>query len=520
VHVRIALALAVALVLAGTAVAARITGTDGNDRLVGTVRSDTILGLAGRDRLVGRAGGDLLDGGTGRDVVDAGPGADRVVVQYDGARDSVRCGPGADLVNADLADAVAADCELVGRRLSRDPYTDPASQHETQVEPDSLTIGRATVAAFQVGRRFDGAATNVGFATSTDDGRTWRSGLLPGLTAASVPPGPHERATDPVVAFDAAHGTWLVSTLALSPTATRLPVSRSRDGLTWETPVSAVEAPSSGGAALDKNWLACDNGPRSPHRGHCYLAYTDTLRGDRLAVVTSSDGGLTWTAPVDLPGTGNAVGALPVIRPGGELVVVFLQEGQSVRASLSTDGAATFGSPVTISDVRARNARGLRFFPLPAADLDPRTGRVWVAWHDCRFSSGCVDNSVLLSSSADGRSWSAPARATSGRNAYLPTIGVHPTSGRLALAYHVLRADGGIDVELAESAAGGARFGPPRRLSARTMRPEWLPDTVSGRMLADYISVHYAGARPLVVWVLASQPVGTSLRQAVYATRG
>jgi hypothetical protein len=52
------------------------------------------------------------------------------------------------------------------------------------------------------------------------------------------------------------------------------------------------------------------------------------------------------------------------------------------------------------------------------------------------------------------------------------------------------------------------------------MRPQWLPDTVSGRMLADYISVHYAGARPLVLWVLASEPVGPSLRQAVYATLG
>ena len=39
-------------------------------------------------------------------------------------------------------------------------------------------------------------------------------------------------------------------------------------------------------------------------------------------------------------------------------------------------------------------------------------------------------------------------------------------------------------------------------------------------MLGDYISVHYAGERPQVVWVLASEPVGASLRQAVYATRG
>ena len=48
----------------------------------------------------------------------------------------------------------------------------------------------------------------------------------------------------------------------------------------------------------------------------------------------------------------------------------------------------------------------------------------------------------------------------------------------------------------------------------------WMPNTTSGRMLGDYISVHYARGRPLVVWVLASEPVGTSFRQAVYATRG
>jgi hypothetical protein len=39
-------------------------------------------------------------------------------------------------------------------------------------------------------------------------------------------------------------------------------------------------------------------------------------------------------------------------------------------------------------------------------------------------------------------------------------------------------------------------------------------------MLADYISVDYSGGRPLAVWVLASEPVGQSFRQAVYATRG
>lgn len=517
-EMRVAVTLVVLLLLASTAQAARLVGTTGDDRLVGTTRADTILGREGHDRLKGGPGADLLHGGPGQDAVDAGPGADRVAVQYDGARDAVRCGPGLDLVNADLADAVASDCELVGRRLSRDPYTDPGSQHETQVEPDSLTVGRTTVAAFQVGRRFDGASTNIGYAVTQDGGRTWRSGLLPGLTTASRPPGPHARASDPVVAFDATHGVWLVSTLAIEEQATRLTVSRSTNGSAWDPPLVAVQATSARGIALDKNWIACDNGPTSPLRGRCYLAYTDNLLDDRLAVVSSSDGGLTWSAPVGIAVT-DAVGAIPVIRPSGELVVVFLRGGRTVSAATSIDGAASFGPPIDVSDIQARNARGLRFFPLPAADVDPRTGRIWVTWHDCRFSPGCSANSVVVSTSDVGGAWSPPTRVTSGRNAFLPTIGIHPRTGRTALAYHVLGPGGGIDVELVESRAGTG-WEAPRRLSAQSMRPDWLPDTVSGRMLADYISVHYAGARPLVLWVLASEPVGASLQQAIYATRG
>jgi hypothetical protein len=519
---RFAAALVVVLAVAGAAQAARIAGTSGSDRLVGTVRADTITGLEGRDVLLGRGGTDFLEGGAGRDRAEAGSGDDRVAVEYDGSRDTVRCGAGTDTVTADLNDDVARDCEIVGRRLSRDPFTGPEAQHESEVEPDSLTVGRTTISTFQVGRRASGAADNVGWATSSDNGRTWRSGLLPGLTRASVPAGPHERASDPVVAYDAVHNVWLISTLAIEGQATRLPVSRSTDGITWSNPVLAVEASTPQGITIDKNWIACDNGPASSFRGRCYVVYTDTLREDRLAVVTSDDGGVTWSVPVGVPVT-SAVGAFPVIQPSGTLVIAYLWFGRRIGASVSSDGAATFGPPSLVAEVQARPARGLRFFPLPSADVDP-SGRVWVTWHDCRFATGCEANSAVVASSVDGRSWTAPARVTTGRHTFLPAIGIHPSTGRLAVAYHVLRPGGGIDVELVQfrAAAGGrpADVTPPRRLSARTMRPEWSPDTVSGRMLADYISVHYAGARPLVLWILASPPAGSELRQAVYATLG
>ena len=504
------------LVLAGSAVARTIQGTDRNDVLVGTPRADAIFGRGGNDLIQGLAGGDLLSGGAGRDVIDGGPGNDRVVAQYDGGRDRVQCGGGLDVVDADQLDKVANDCELVSRRLSRDPYTDPSGQHETEVEPDSLTVGRTTVVAFQVGRRFDGASNNVGFAVSNDDGRTWRSGLLPGLTAASVPAGTSVRATDPAVAYDATTRTWLIGTLALGA-VTRLTVSRSSDGLTWSNPVTAIEDATSADVAFDKNWLICDNGAASRFRGRCYLMYTDTLRDGSLASLTSGDGGVTWTAPARVQVT-DAVGVFPVIRPDGGIVAVFLWAESRIGATVSTDGGASFGAPTVVSDVQTRTMRGLRLFPLPSADIDP-TGRVWATWHDCRFSAGCSQNGVVVSTSTDGLTWTSPSAVTSGRNAMLPAIGIHPVSGRAAFVYYVVGSRG-IDAELVEVGPNGQRLGPPRLLSAQTMRVEWMPNTTSGRMLADYLSVHYAGTRPLAVWILASEPVGSTLRQAVYATRG
>jgi hypothetical protein len=518
----VSFAVLLVLALAATAAARSITGTARDDRLVGTARADTISGLAGRDVLLGRGGADYLNGGPGRDSVDAGPGADRLSTAYDGARDSVRCGPGADVVNADLDDTVARDCELVGRRLSRDPYTGGDGQHESEVEPDSFTFGRTTVATFQVGRIFAGAAMNIGYAVSTDDGLTWRSGLLPGLTEASVPAGVNERASDPVVAYDARHSTWLISTLALGSGVTRLAINRSADGSSWSPALNAAEESGAGGEegiAFDKNWIACDNTATSPFFGRCYLVYTHSAASDMLAVRWSDDGGQTWSLGTDI-GARPAVGVFPAIRPTGDLVVVYLHEtGRSgIASSRSTDGGQTWAPPVRIADVDNGCAiEGFRAFPLPAAEADG-TGRVWATWHGCE-SPSVRGNAVFVATSTDGVSWSTPSVVTRGRDDVLPAIGVDASTGRVAIAFMRAAADG-IDPMLVESAGDPTRWGSPRRLSVETSAFTSMPRTTSGRMLGDYISVHYARGRPLVVWVLALPPVKGALRQAVYGTRG
>ena len=100
-------------------------------------------------------------------------------------------------------------------QISSDPYTNTTSQHKTEVEPDTFASDKTIVSAFQVGRFFDGGSSNIGFATSTNGGKSWTQGFLPGTTVFATPAGSYARASDPTVAFDARHGVWLISYLGI-----------------------------------------------------------------------------------------------------------------------------------------------------------------------------------------------------------------------------------------------------------------------------------------------------------------
>jgi hypothetical protein len=535
------LAVATALVAASPAPAARIQGTQSADRLVGTPQDDAMYGRGGADRLVGRGGHDLLHGGPGGDSIVAETGNDRVVVHYDGAVDSVACGPGRDVVTAEPTDVAAADCEVVSVQLSRDATQSFRAQHETQVEPDSFAFGQTVVSAFQTGRFEDGGASGIGWATSRDGGRTWRSGFLPSLTVYSSPAGPYDAASDPVVAYDASERVWLVASLGVSEDQTALLVSRSRDGLAWGAPVVAA---ASALEDYDKEWIACDNWATSRFRGRCYLSYLDFESG-QIRTRHSSDGGVSWSGPTGVHGrteSSVANGVQPVVRPDGTLVLVFAAfaaftrfddpEASEMVAVVSGDGGVRFSPRVRISGLTEEIVIGVRAPPLPSVEIDG-AGTIYAAWHDCRFRPGCLLNDIVLARSVDGLRWSAPVRIPAvpvGRDShvFVPGLGVDPsTSGRrtrLAIAYHVKPQDcgfarcPGIHVELITSADAGATWSPPERLSAEPMPLEWLAETGLGRMTGDYISTSFVGGRPVPVFSLGTEPVAGAFRQAVFAT--
>lgn len=329
---------------------------------------------------------------------------------------------------------LAAGPALAAKRVSTDPFTNTDSQHATEVEPDTFAFGSTVVGAFQTGRFFDGGSSDIGWATSHDKGKTWVHGFLPSTTVNSTPPGPYQRLSDPSVAYDAKHGVWLIESLGLNGGAGKgVIVSRSTDGgLTWGAPVTV----STTTGFYDKTWIVCDNTPASSHYGNCYTTWDDANAGDLLLNSTSSDGGLTWGAKKTTANNASGLGGQPLAQPNGDVIVPALSAfADQILSYKSTNGGSTWSSSVVVANISDHGVAGdLRTEPLPSAEVDG-AGKVYVVWHDCRFRSGCSSNDIVMSTSTNGTTWTSPVRipidgVTSGVDHFIPGIAVdRKTSG-------------------------------------------------------------------------------------------
>jgi len=493
-----------------------------------TAWAKEVFGTRGADRITGTASGDLIKPRSGADRVDARGGNDRIVSPADDAVDSIACGAGTDLALVGGGDRVARDCERVVRQLSRDRSLDTLAQHETAVEPHSFSFGRAIVSAYQLGRfAAGGGAGAIGWSTSRDAGATWRSGTLPTAFGA---------VSDPVVAYDAVHSTWLITFVALTRPRVDVLVSRSPDGLTWSAPLVVAIAPSPD-ADYDKEWIVCDNGAASAFRGRCYVSYLDT-GSTTILTRASTDGGRTWGPAVGsragLPDGAFVNGAIPVVRPNGDLLVletVFAPFGDGaanwVASARSTDGGATFSAAARVASLRAEDPVGMRAPPLLSAAVDA-TGAVRAVWADCRFDEQCRSNDIVIAVSRDGVSWAPPARVRTGvaaaslpTDAMIPAVAVSGTN--VAVAYYTLPQPSGcpqlscrgLDAWIVVQRGG--KWAPPQRISPQPMPLAWLADGGIGAMVGDYISVTWSAGTAIAVLTVATEPEGGVLREAVYA---
>jgi hypothetical protein len=433
-----------------------------------------------------------------------------------------------------LAAATAAGANVPLTKVSADPFTNATSQHATELEPDTFASGRTVVAAFQVGRFFNGGSTDIGFVRSGDGGATWGApGFLAGTTFSATFDTPYERISDPSVAFDAKHNVWMISSIPIRPNIVvpTVFVNRSTNGgRTFGQPVQ-IPPPVSNSVDLDKNWTVCDNGRTSPFFGHCYTELDNFGDGDLELMSTSTDGGLTWSVPIRTAGNDKGLGGQPLVQPNGTVIVPFESLNGKISAFRSTDGGASWSRAVTVSAIRFHSVDGdLRTSPLPTAEIDG-AGNAYVAWEDCRFRRLCTSNDIVFSSSGDGVTWTDAARVpiddvTSTVDHFIPGLAVDPaTSGagaHLALTYYfypTAACDPNCQLEVGyiSSPDGGAHWSAPTQL-AGPMALTDIANTSQGPMVGDYISTSFAGASATTAFAVGlPHASGAPFDEAMYA---
>ncbi|HET9144355.1 sialidase family protein [Actinophytocola sp.] len=292
----------------------------------------------------------------------------------------------------------------------------------------------------------------------------------------------------------------------------------------------------------DKEWAVA--GPRPPgatlvpgtDQGHVspdrlYVTWTvfdsdvDGLGNvdSAIHVAYSDDQGRHWSAPQEISGsapfcdfqTGDQDGAcdedqfsVPVVDPRTGAVYVAFEnfnvnstERNQYLVVRSANGGATWDPPVKIADVfdgadkypvcAGRQTLDLMCARTNAAgniDIDPRTGRLYLAFSDNRNGTAADTNTdVFVSSSGDGgRTWSSPLNITreSVDDQWFPWLSVAP-DGVVAVTYFDRRYGGPklIDTSLSVSTNTGRTFN-TRRVSEQS----WNPDLAfrQGTFIGDY----------------------------------
>jgi hypothetical protein len=446
--------------------------------------------------------------------------------------------------SATAADASAPTAPVVIRDVEAGADVLPSKgpeQPDTAVEPSiaaNPTNARNAVAVYQMGRVDGGGSHDNGFAATFDGGVTWVHGALPKLTRAVG--GDFDRASDPVVAFGP-DGTVYANSLVFDDASgaglrSAISINVSHDGgRTWGDPVLLQD--DRGAGLNDKNWIVVDQSSApGHHQGRVYVVW------DRVAPVLvnySDDQGKTWLPVFSVVHGAQGIGAIPVVLLDGSLAVVFASFSEPLPAlhpaatddvgdiedlgadglviaiapragTLPTGAPLVFTPPVSAGRYRGHPVRMQRAADgLPTADVDPATGRIYVAWEDARYRTDLA-NDVVVTSSADAITWTTPKRVNPGGPAdYVDHWNVAIAVGSdhsLRLAYRQRQEDASttkfspyIDTYYQESRDQGVTFSPPLRVNRIRTNVNFAAYSRGGAFLGDYNQVAAAGALTYVV---------------------
>jgi hypothetical protein len=344
--------------------------------------------------------------------------------------------------------------------------TAAAPQNETSIAVDPNNANRVVASANDYVSRtwsctIDGTPCSAlgdaysGTYFSNDGGQTWcctstdpdhLGTLIPGVTRLTG--GIYDAGGDPAVAFDS-RGHVFYAGLGFNRTSAPNTVAVNKGTfdaggtLSWSAPVF-INPTTSPSTLNDKEWIAVDSHVSSAFRDNVYVTWTrfkfngstGAYTQSPIFFVRSTDGGATFSIPKAI--SGNVLygqGSRPVVGPDGTLYVFW--HGSTRLASLnstyvvkSTDGGATFSSPIAISkltDSALLKNTIFRNNSFPAAAAAPN-GDLYATWTTEAQNAGtpnyagdptcapwlgastatCHSVAVYSKSTNGGSTWSAP----------------------------------------------------------------------------------------------------------------
>jgi hypothetical protein len=136
---------------------------------------------------------------------------------------------------------------------------------------------------------------------------------------------------------------------------------------------------------------------------------------------------------------------------------------------------------------------------------------------------------MVLSTSADGLTWTAPTRiplapASSTESFFIPGLAADPLHpGGLGLVYAYFHAGSCrrgtclVGIGFGQSRDGGKTWS-TQQLDAQPFSTNWASKSEGGRMIGDYFAVSFAGDRVVPVFPLATSPLKRRFRQGIFAT--